>query len=103
MKAMPTTTRHLIRRSRSSIRCDRKVSWLSSIALAFLAVGLVARRRLLREAQLELRRRPGRRGGIGGVVRRGLGLRGKVALDGTLRLADLALDFRGLALQLALE
>src|SRR5437764_12220937 len=94
MKAIPTATRHLMSRSRSSIRCDRKVSWLSSIGAAGLAAGLVARGGIL-DAELHLRRRR-RRPGLGRIVRRGRGLVGQLALDRRLRLAQLVLHLGGL-------
>src|SRR5258706_2103976 len=101
MKKRPTAMSERTRRSRSSIRCERKVSWGSS-AMARSAGSLLARGRgrcaWLLDAELELRRGRGDR-----ILRyRGGGV-AHVAVDGLLQLAHLALGLARLRLDLRLE
>src|ERR1700681_1631081 len=103
---MPIARRLRTSRSRSSIRWERKVSWPSCAAgsLTSSARRLVARRaqggRLL-DAELELRRRPGRRGcrWLVGGLRAGVDR----ALERGLRLANLVLGIGDLGLDVGLE
>src|SRR5258708_7274743 len=104
MQAMAKAMSERTSRSRSSIRWERKVSWLSwaSGIAALLARGAVARRGVggrRVDSQLELRRGRGGRGRIVG----GRGAFLEAALDRGFRVVHLALHLARLRLDLALE
>src|SRR5258708_22993066 len=104
MQAIAKAMSERTSRSRSSIRWERKVSWLSwaSGIAALLARGAVARRGVggrRVDSQLELRRGRGGRGRIVG----GRGAFLEAALDRGFRVVHLALHLARLRLDLALE